>query len=171
MQRGLTGSFAILFALVLQAAAVPLPADDIAKASTEQETPPTVCSAYGVSGAVLWLAADSGVTTDKDGGVTALADKTGNFVLTANNADQEPTFVATGLNGKPVLRFNGDQSLYSSDNFGGVLNRDMTMIVVAMSTGSSSARPFRSTSARTRRPTPIAHSPTSRAARPSTDNS
>jgi hypothetical protein len=74
--------------------------------------------------------------------VTALADKTGNFILTANNADQEPTYVQNGLNGKPVLRFNGDQSLYSSDNFGGVLNHDMTIIVVALSTASPQREQF-----------------------------
>jgi hypothetical protein len=111
----------------------------LACADNTVEAPLTVTSGYGVSGLVLWLAADSGVTLDKDnsGGVGILADKTGNFILTPNSADQEPIYVPNGLNGRPVLRFNGDQSLYSPDNFGTALNRDMTIIIVAMTTNSS----------------------------------
>lgn len=91
-------------------------------------------SGYGVDGLVFWLAADSGVTKDANGHVTELIDKTKNFTLTANASDQKPTYVPNGLSGKPVLRFNGRQSLYSSDNFGTALNRDMTIIVVTMTT-------------------------------------
>jgi hypothetical protein len=90
-----------------------------------------VGNAYGVSGVVLWLAADSGVTMDKDGNVSTLADKTGNFVLTASDPDRQPLSVPDVLNGKPVLRFNPDQSLYSDDDFGTDLNHAMTMIVLA----------------------------------------
>jgi RNA polymerase sigma factor (sigma-70 family) len=117
-------------------------ANDTPKASETVETPPTVTTGYGVSGLVLWLAADSGVTLDKSGGVTALADKTGNFVLTSTAPNQEPTYVPNGLNGRPVLRFNGNQSLYSSDNFGNLLNRDMTFIVVTMTTASPDLEQF-----------------------------
>jgi hypothetical protein len=115
-------------------------AADPPKASDAEEAPPAVTTGYGVSGLVLWLAADSGVTLDNSNGVTALADKTGNFILTPNDADQEPTYVPNGLNGRPVLRFNGNQSLYSPDNFGNLLNRDMTIIIVAMTTDSSPQR-------------------------------
>jgi hypothetical protein len=90
-----------------------------------------VGSAYGVGGVVLWLAADSGVTMDKDGNVSSLTDKTGNFILTASNPDLQPLYVPNVLNGKPVLRFNPDQSLYSDDDFGTDLNHAMTMIVLA----------------------------------------
>src|SRR5208282_190434 len=96
----------------------------------------TATTGYGVSGLVLWLAADSGVSIDTGNNVTALADKTGNFILTPNAPNQAPTYVPNGLNGRPVLRFNGNQSLYSPDNFGTALNRDMTIITVAMTTGS-----------------------------------
>ena len=97
---------------------------------------------YGVDGLVLWLAADSGVTRDSNNKVTALVDKTKNFTLTPNGSEQAPTFVPNGLNGKPVLRFNGNQSLYSSNNFGTALNRDMTMIIVAMTTASPDYEEF-----------------------------
>jgi hypothetical protein len=100
------------------------------------EAPLTISSGYGLYGLVLWLAADSGVTLDKEnkGGVAVLTDKTGNFILTPNSAEQEPILVPNTLNGKPVLRFNGSQSLYSPDDFGTALNRDMTIIIVAMTT-------------------------------------
>jgi hypothetical protein len=115
-------------------------AGDAPKSTELVEAPPAVITGYGVNGLVLWLAADSGVTLDKSGGVTALADKTGNFIVTPNDVDQEPTYIPNGLNNKPVLRFNGHQSLYSSDNFGNLLNREMTVIVVAMTTDSSLQR-------------------------------
>jgi len=110
-------------------------AGDPSKTPKPNETPLVVTSAYGVDGVVLWLAADSGVTKDDGNNVTALVDKTRNFTLTTTDPDQEPSYVANGLNGRPVIRFNGDQSLYSPDNFGTDLNRDMTIIVVAMNTG------------------------------------
>ena len=111
-------------------------ADNTPKKATANESPLVVTTGYGVDGLVLWLAADSGVTRDANNNITALADKTGNFTLTTSDADQEPTYVPNGLNGKPVIRFNADQSLYSPDNFGTDLNRDMTIIVVSMTTGS-----------------------------------
>ncbi len=112
-------------------------AGDTTKASEVAEAPLAVTTGYGVNGLVLWLAADSGVTKDDSENVTALADKTGNFTLKPQDPDQAPTFVPNVLNGRPVLRFNGNQSLYSPDNFGDALNRDMAFIVVAMTTNSS----------------------------------
>ena len=108
------------------------------------EAPLRVGSAYGVGGLVLWLAADSGVTLDKanSNGVAILNDKTGNFILTPDDAKQEPIYVADGLNGKPVLRFNGGQSLYSPDDFGTALNHDMTFIIVAMTNDSPDREQF-----------------------------
>jgi hypothetical protein len=123
--------FLILFG---QLSAIGVTADTVIKTLPAAEAPLTITSGYGINGLVLWLSADSGVTLDKNnsGGVAVLADKTGNFILTPNNADQEPAYISNGLNGKPVLQFNPDQALYSDDDFGKTLNRDMTMIVVAM---------------------------------------
>src|SRR5450631_190522 len=66
---------------------VQVSADEIPGPATAP-APLSVYSAYGVNGLVLWLAADSGVTLDKNHGVGILADKTGNFFLTPNNASQ-----------------------------------------------------------------------------------
>ncbi len=84
---------------------------------------------YGIKGLVLWLAADNGVTADAQGQVTKLADRTGNFTLTTANGNAGPTLVPKILNGLPVLRFNGNQSLYSPDNFGNALDHAMTFIL------------------------------------------
>ena len=59
-----------------------------------------------VSGLIFWLKADAGVT-QAEGKVSAWADQS----LSKNNAAQaapaQPTYVAEGLNGKPVIRFTG----------------------------------------------------------------
>ena len=60
-----------------------------------------------VTGLVFWLKADAGVT-QAEGKVSAWADQS----LSKNNAAQaapasQPTYVAEGLNGKPVVRFTG----------------------------------------------------------------
>ena len=57
----------------------------------------------------LWLKADGGVTANASGAVTAWADQSGK----ANNAMQldeaaAPRLVPGALNGKPVVRFDGD---------------------------------------------------------------
>jgi hypothetical protein len=57
----------------------------------------------------LWLKADAGITTNTSGAVTAWADQSGK----ANNAAQPdeaaaPKLVTGALNGKPVVRFDGD---------------------------------------------------------------
>ena len=59
---------------------------------------------------ILWLKADAGVTTNASGLVTQWNDQSGN----GNNATQSdtnhsPLFVSNVLNGKPALRFDGDQ--------------------------------------------------------------
>src|SRR5471030_1355380 len=117
-------------------------AGDAPKPSAAAEAPLVVTTGYGVDGLVLWLAADSGVTVDAKKRVTALVDKTGNFTLTPPGLNQAPILVPIGLNGRPVFRFNGNQSLYSPDNFGTDLNRDMTIIVVTMTTASSELEQF-----------------------------
>jgi hypothetical protein len=123
------------FACALLGASYPIQAAPGAIAAQDNATL-AVGNAYGVSGVVLWLAADSGVTMDKDGNVSTLADKTGNFVLTASDPDRQPLSVPDVLNGKPVLRFNPDQSLYSEDDFGTALDHAMTIIVVAKTSAS-----------------------------------
>jgi hypothetical protein len=116
-----------------------LKADNAPQAPVIAEAPLTISSGYGLFGLVLWISADSGVTLDKDNqdGVAVLKDKTGNFILTPNSAEQEPILVPKGLNSKPMFRFNSGQSLYSPDDFGTALNRDMTIIIVAMTTSTA----------------------------------
>jgi hypothetical protein len=91
-------------------------------------------------GLTLWLRADAGVTTTNSGSstnVTTLADQTGNYTLSQTATTNQPTYVASDLNGKPGLRFSGNQWLYSPGNFGTGLNQDMTIITVGMTTSPS----------------------------------
>jgi len=106
--------------------------EQVAANSTVQ--PLNVTNAYGVSGAVLWLAADSGVSIDEHSHVTSLTDRTGNFTLTSTSG---PLYMPQGLNGRPVFRLNGSQSLYSPDNFGDALDRDMTFITLTLTNTAS----------------------------------
>ena len=137
MKKGILAFFAGAFvATFLMAGADPA-------ATPEATGPPlAVASGYGVDGVVLWLAADSGVAIDSNNRVRAIKDKTGNFTLTTSQANQGPSFVASALNGKPVLRFDGNQSLASGDDFGGALDRDLTIILVSKTTALSDAEEF-----------------------------
>ncbi|WP_437507334.1 LamG-like jellyroll fold domain-containing protein [Sorangium sp. So ce1099] len=64
------------------------------------------------SGLKLWLRADAGITASS-GKVSSWRDQSGN----GNRADMDvrasqPALVSSALNGKPVVRFHGAQSLY-----------------------------------------------------------
>jgi hypothetical protein len=98
-------------------------------------TPLNVAKAYGVAGAVLWLAADSGVTLDGEGRVAVLADETGNFELRPTHFGPAPLLVAKALHGRPVFRFDGNQALYTADGFADGLDHDMTFIIVGLTNG------------------------------------
>jgi hypothetical protein len=61
-----------------------------------------------VLGAAQWLEADVGVTTDGSGNVTNWADQSGNgHDATQSDSSVRPAFISNGLNGLPVIRFNG----------------------------------------------------------------
>ena len=59
-------------------------------------------------GLQLWLTADSGFTTNANGVVTGWADQTTNLNHAAQaTSTNAPLFVATAVNGRPALRFDG----------------------------------------------------------------
>ncbi|WP_438007364.1 LamG-like jellyroll fold domain-containing protein [Sorangium sp. So ce321] len=67
------------------------------------------------SGLKLWLRTDAGVTASS-GKVSSWRDQSGN----GNRADSDvaagqPTLVSSALNGKPVIRFHGAQSLFLAE--------------------------------------------------------
>lgn len=75
-----------------------------------------------VAGCKLWLKADAGITKDGSDYVSAWADQSGN----GNDASQgtgtnQPLWVDTQLNGKPVIRFDGINDYLKS-----VLNASIT---------------------------------------------
>lgn len=63
------------------------------------------------AGLLLWLRADAGVTPS-GGPVSRWLDQSGNgFVASMSLASRQPSFVGSALNGLPVIRFSGAQSL------------------------------------------------------------
>jgi hypothetical protein len=62
-----------------------------------------------ISNLTFWVKADTGVTTNASGGVTAWADQSGNTNDAAGAASFEPDLISgvAELNGKPTLRFDG----------------------------------------------------------------
>ena len=89
------------------------------------------------NGLKAWYKADSGVTQDGSGNVTQWVDQSGNYTATQSNSGNEPTYVASDLNGEPALRFNGSQWLSNGGTMGTGADADMTIITVAMSANPS----------------------------------
>lgn len=86
----------------------------------------------------LWLKANAGVY--KDAGVTAATnnnsvhswvDQSGTSIAIEQSiATHQPTFIANGLNGYPVVRFDGSNDWMSNTINGGSIKDDVTMLVV-----------------------------------------
>jgi hypothetical protein len=84
-----------------------------------------------------WLRADSGVDTTSAGRVTSWANsaQTVNPATQSNNT-RRPRFIAQGLNGKPVVEFDGNDVLITTNNIS--LN-EQTIFAVFNSTSSVSS--------------------------------
>ena len=75
---------------------------------------PMSASAVPASGPLLWLRADAGVH-ENSGKVYQWDDQSGNgknATMTITVTSRQPSLVAGALNGLPVIRFDGAQSLY-----------------------------------------------------------
>ena len=67
-----------------------------------------------VAGLRLWLDADDAATiTESGGSVSQWDDKSGNNYHAASAINKRPTIVASVLNGKPVMRFNGTDQRFT----------------------------------------------------------
>ena len=99
-------------------------------------------SPSNLSGLSLWLKSDTGVTTSGSN-VTAWADQSGTGKnMTASGGDQ-PTFIASELNGKPVIDFA--TSKYLTASFSAINFTQQTVFVVfkfVSANLSNFARPF-----------------------------
>jgi len=84
-----------------------------------------------VSNLRLWLRADKGLT-ENGGVVSTWADQSGNFNSAAQPIEsQRPTLVTDGLNGRPVLRFDGaDDSLVVAHSPSLAITGDLTSFFV-----------------------------------------
>jgi hypothetical protein len=65
------------------------------------------------SGAVLWLKADAGVTYNGVNLVSQWDDQSGLLNNAASVVGYQPTYVSSGPNGQPVVRFDGSSSYMS----------------------------------------------------------
>ena len=66
----------------------------------------------------LWLRADAGITKDMDNKVSQWQDQSGNNYHPEQQTDfNQPLWVENGFNGKPVLRFSGNQWLKKGFGF------------------------------------------------------
>jgi len=89
-------------------------------AATTTETAPspiTVAAnapvpAYGL---VLWLRADSGVTADATGKVSAWAIEGSPLKATAAKPELQPSLVAADVGGKPAIHFDGEKNMLTTD--------------------------------------------------------
>jgi hypothetical protein len=123
------GMRALSLALVLALAATQF---------VDADPPPLhVKQGYGIRGLTLWITAEDGVTTDAQGQVTQLVDKTGNFTLAPPNGFAGPMKILKILNGHAILRFNGRESLFSPAGFGNAQDGAMTFIFVSLDTAAA----------------------------------
>ncbi len=80
------------------------------KLNIASSSPPSPSPSPPTAALQLWLRADAGLTSSA-GKVSSWADQSGNGYNAAMNAPSQPSLVAGALNGKPVIRFDGAQSL------------------------------------------------------------
>ena len=96
--------------LALHAAGVPASEPDAPTFATAESLP------RDVKGCVLWITADAGVEADSNGRVTKWLDQSGQGHHLDKVSGNAPV-LATGLNGKPVVRFDGQGSLEGAHDF------------------------------------------------------
>ncbi len=91
-------------------------------------------STLPADGMTLWLRADAGVT-QSSGKVSAWATQATNSVtVTQATAASQPTYVGSGVNGRPVLRFDGTDDHLAFTNLPVNGLTGMTVFVVAANT-------------------------------------
>ena len=73
----------------------------------------TIFSPLSLSGLVLWLRADLGVTLN-GGNVSDWADQSGNGEDFSAVTDEQPLFVASAINGKPGVDFSDSDRLFNT---------------------------------------------------------
>ena len=98
---------------------------------------PVTSGVYTINNAVLpmtnlsfWLRADAGVSMDSSNRVSSWADQSGNgHTATQSTQSLQPLWVNSVVNGYPILRFDGVQSVLDITNYG-VLDNPFTVFAV-----------------------------------------
>jgi hypothetical protein len=111
-----------------------VPSNEVS-ATVPSSSVPQYCSPTAVSGLTVWFKADA-ITGLSDGNpVATWPDLSGNgYNLTASGSGQ-PTYKVNVLNGMPVVRFNGSNSMLSATAF--PFAQPLTLLMVGDSTGGS----------------------------------
>lgn len=90
------------------------------------------------SGLQIWLRADRGVTKDSANRIATWADQSGNNRnATQSSTNVKPTLDANGLNGRPVVRFDGGDS-FNLPNFLGSMTAATVFVVPRVAINASS---------------------------------
>jgi len=92
-----------------------------------------------IAGLKMWVKADAGITYGSGSSVSGWADQSGNGNSFAQGtASKQPTFVASGINGRPSLQFaaGNSQTMTVSTNF----PAPVTVLYVARMTGGTMGR-------------------------------
>ena len=83
----------------------------------------------------LWLRADVGIVKDEDNKVSEWNDSSGNKNHVLQNTEiNQPLWVGSGFNGKPVLRFNGSTTFLNGGNIINLGGQSHTFFTVGKAT-------------------------------------
>jgi hypothetical protein len=79
----------------------------------------------------LWLKADAGITADGSGSVSEWDDQSGNANNLSGQPGTQPLLVSSGLNARPVVRFDGATSyMYANSSPSLAITGDMSIFAV-----------------------------------------
>ena len=90
-----------------------------------------------ISGLQAWYTAEN-IAVANGGSVTNWKDKS-DYGRNFENVEGNPRLLAFGLNGKPVVSFDGDDLLWTGHNFDPLTNTGYTMVSLARYTGSKTS--------------------------------
>ena len=91
-----------------------------------------------ISGLQAWYTAEN-IAVANGGSVTNWKDKS-DYGRNFENVEGNPRLLAFGLNGKPVVSFDGDDLLWTGHNFDPLTSTGYTMVSLARYTGSKNQR-------------------------------
>ncbi|MBC8348793.1 MAG: putative Ig domain-containing protein, partial [Verrucomicrobia bacterium] len=130
---------ATLNANVLSTGGVITVIDEIRDLTFNAGTAPGIVGWYSASDMDGDAKDDLGLTYRNGAVVTSWKDSSG-FMRDMVSSSGDPTYSMFGLNGKPVVSFDGDDKIWSNDNYDFLTNSGYTIFSIARYTGGDSER-------------------------------